>query len=89
MLLERFPPRELPKRWTFTDQSAEQVLARLSTPPFLTGRTLVDQDRRRGLRLLLAWLAEEEGETFQERWARSGADAMGHGAWRALPAAWL
>ena len=88
-LLERFPPRQLPKRWAWTDQSAEQVLARLSEPPFLTGRTSFDQDRRRGLRLVLAWLSREEGETWQDRWARSGADQMGHGRWRALPAAWL
>jgi len=89
VLLERFPPRCLPKRWASTDQSAEQVLARLSAPPFLTGRNHLDKERRRGLRLLLAWLAREQGETWQERWAHSGADQMGHGAWRALPAGWL
>ncbi len=38
---------------------------------------------------MLAWLQAEEGDTWQERWARSGADAMGHASWRALPAAWL
>ncbi|MGH9122637.1 MAG: site-specific integrase, partial [Acidimicrobiales bacterium] len=89
LLLERFPPRRLPKRWVFTDQSAEHVLLRLSEPPFLTGRVSVDQDRRRGIRLVLTWLADGEGETWQGRWTRSGADAMGHGAWRALPAAFL
>ncbi len=89
VLLERFPPRCLPKRWASTDQPAEKVLARLSAPPFVTGRKHLDQERRRGVRLLLAWLAREEGETWQERWTRSGADQMGHGAWRALPAAWL
>jgi len=89
VLLERFPPRCLPKRWASTDKTAEQVITRLSAPPFLTGRKHLDEERRRGLRLVLAWLAREKGETWQERWASSGADQMGHGAWRALPAASL
>jgi hypothetical protein len=89
VLLERFPPRLLPKRWAATERSREQVVARLSGPPFLSGSASLDRDRRRGLRHVLAWLEPGEGDTWQERWARSGADAMGHGAWRALPAAWL
>ena len=90
VLLERFPPRLLPKRWAATERSREQVVARLSGPPFLSsGSASLDRDRRRGLRLVLAWLESAEGDTWQERWARSGADAMGHSPWRALPAAWL
>lgn len=89
VLLERFPPRPLPKRWEETERARGEVVARLSGPPFLTGRASFDQERRRGLRHVLAWLEAGEGDTWQERWARSGADAMGHGAWRALPAAWL
>jgi len=63
VLLERFPPRCLPKQWAPTDQTAAQVLALLSGPPFLTGRKHLDEERLRGLRLVLAWLAREEGES--------------------------
>jgi hypothetical protein len=41
------------------------------------------------LRHLLGWLEAQPGHSWQGRWARSGADAMGHAGWRALPAAWL
>ena len=47
------------------------------------------QDRRvRGLAWLLDWLADQPGETWQQRWMASGADAAG-GAWRHMPIAWL
>jgi hypothetical protein len=88
-LLERFPPRLVPERWAWADQTREEVVARLSGPPFLTGSAGMDQDRQRGMRHLLGWLEAQPGHSWQERWARSGADAMGHAGWRALPAAWL
>ena len=88
-LLERFPPRLVPERWAWADQTREEVIARLSGPPFLTGSAGMDQDRQRGLRHLLGWLEAQPGHSWQGRWARSGADAMGHAGWRALPAAWL
>jgi integrase len=89
VLLERFPPRRVPERWEWTDQTADEVLARLTCPPFLTGSVGLDRDRRRGMRHVLGWLDTQSGDTWQERWAQSGADAMGHAAWRRLPAAWL
>jgi len=46
------------------------------------------QERRvRGLAWLLDWLADQPGETWQQRWMASGADAAG-GAWRRVPIAW-
>jgi hypothetical protein len=46
------------------------------------------QDRRvRGLAWLLDWLADQPGQTWQQRWMASGADALG-GAWRQAPIAW-
>ena len=46
------------------------------------------QERRvRGLAWLLDWLGDQPGETWQQRWMSSGADAAG-GAWRDLPIAW-
>ena len=44
--------------------------------------------RRVGLRLLLQWLAQYPGETWQERWVSSGADRAGRG-WRRLADTWL
>ena len=46
------------------------------------------QDRRiRGLAWLLDWLADQPGQTWQQRWMASGADAAG-GDWRQVPIAW-
>jgi hypothetical protein len=45
------------------------------------------QERRvRGLAWLLDWLADQPGETWQQRWMVSGADSAG-GAWRQVPIA--
>ena len=89
VLLERFPPRLVAKRWPWTEHSAAEVTERLSGPPFLTGSLSLDRERRRGVRHVLSWLEAEGGDSWQERWERSGADEMGHKAWRVLPAAWL
>ena len=40
------------------------------------------------MNLLLGWLADQPGHTWQERWVASGADAAG-AEWRELSAAWL
>jgi integrase len=48
----------------------------------------VQSNRRRGLPLLLDWLEEQPGETWQERWHKSGADAAGDD-WARIPAQWL
>src|SRR6266540_5783596 len=46
------------------------------------------QQRRRGLVLLLEWLSEQPGASWQDRWLASGADAAG-ARWRQIPAQWL
>ena len=50
----------------------------------------VDRKSKRavGLRLLLEWLAQHPGQTWQERWLSSGADQSGRG-WRRAAATWL
>ena len=45
-------------------------------------------NHRRGLPILLDWLEEQPGRTWQQRWLASGADAAGD-QWAAGPAAWL
>jgi Phage integrase family len=88
-LLRRFPPRPVPASWALTSQPKPQVLARLLAPPFPTGRASLDQERRRGLIRVLDWLEAQPGESWQDRWITSGADAAGNPAWRGLLAGWL
>jgi len=89
-LLRRFPPRPAPGGgWGLTSQPKPQVIARLLAPPFPTGRTGLDQERGRGLTRMLDWLEAQPGESWQDRWITSGADAAGNPAWRGLLAGWL
>jgi Phage integrase family len=88
-LLRRFPPRPVPAGWALTSQPKPQVLQRLLAPPFPTGRRNLDQERRRGLPRVLDWLEAQPGDTWQDRWITSGADAAGNPAWRGLLAGWL
>ena len=84
----RFPPRPTVDRWPATgvdrqalDQRASEALcAPVSKSIRLLGL--------RGLLMLLDWLAEHPGDTWQERWLASGADAAGDD-WAELPARWL
>jgi Phage integrase family len=88
-LLRRFPPRPVPASWALTSQPRPQVLGTLLAPPFPTGRANLDQERRRGLICVLDWLEQQPGESWQDRWITSGADAAGNPAWRGLLAGWL
>ncbi len=88
-LLRRFPPRPVPASWALTSQPKPQVLGRLLAPPFPAGRRNLDQERRRGLIRVLDWLEQQPGDTWQDRWITSGADAAGNPAWRGLLAGWL
>jgi len=78
-------PRPLPGSWWQTCQEREALAGRLLTaftdPAAARGR---DQTRRRGLAKLLDWLQSQPGETWQDRWLASGADAAGSG-WTELP----
>ena len=84
----RFPARPAGAGWPATGQDRETVLARLTAPPF----TRQNPDRRcargRGLRLLLDWLEDHPGTTWQQRWLAAGADRAGL-AWRRETARWL
>ncbi|HEV3294043.1 MAG TPA: hypothetical protein VG123_34105, partial [Streptosporangiaceae bacterium] len=88
-LLGRFPPRPVPASWPLTSQPKPQVLGRVLASPFPTGRANLDQERRRGLIRVLDWLEAQPGDTWQDRWITSGADAAGNPAWRGLLAGWL
>ena len=74
--------------WPATRQGGAQVLERLTRAPFVLEDAGSHKQRRRGLGLLLAWLREQPGASWQDRWLASGADAAG-ARWRQLPAHWL
>ena len=85
-LLDRFPPRPLEKSWPGMARSRDEVLKLVGLLGLKGSR--MEAARRRGLVLLLDWLEEQPGSTWQERWLASGADGSGEG-WAAGPAAWL
>jgi len=86
-LLDRFPPRPAEMTWAVTRQPREQLLARLLSPPFRMGNNQSQANRKVGATQLLGWLESLPGETWQERWAASGAEEAAD--WRALPARWI
>jgi Phage integrase family len=90
-LWRSYPPRVRVPRWPTTEQPVEAVLARLLTASFTVGaenNREALQRRRRGLRRVLGWLADQPGDTWQARWLASGADAMGNAAWWPPVLAW-
>ncbi len=85
-LSQRFSPRPAQDGWPATRQRRGYVLARLLAPPFSAGP---QSSPRIGLTKLVHWLEDQPGDTWQDRWVASGADAAGNLAWRELAASWL
>src|SRR5664279_225996 len=84
-----YPPRLVPGSWAATRRTRQEVLAEgLSLSPLLESYGKRHSKGVVGLRLLLDWLADQPGQSWQERWQSSGADAAGR-AWRAIPSLWL
>ncbi|MEW2624355.1 hypothetical protein [Streptomyces sp. NPDC048106] len=85
---EKFPPRPSAAHWPAAEMDRDEV------PRMWVEATPRQEDprnhdfRRRGLTLMLDWLAEQPGRTWHERWHASGADADGE-QWAAGPARWL
>jgi hypothetical protein len=78
-------PRPCEEGWWQTQQSREDLAGRLLGLFTDPGAGLTrDKTRRRGLAKLLDWLQRQPGDTWQERWLASGADAAGFG-WTELP----
>ena len=74
-LAARFPARPVIWSWPQTRVSRQDVLARLLAAPFALGNALSQQTRRQGLLTVVSWLESQAGDTWQERWAASGAEA--------------
>ncbi|HVB50218.1 MAG TPA: site-specific integrase [Acidimicrobiales bacterium] len=86
-LSTRFPARTLEAHWLGAGRSRSEVLAMVSAPTGLSGFR-VQSHHRRGLPLLLDWLEEQPGDSWQERWLHSGADGAGDD-WASGPRRWL
>ena len=71
-----------------TQMDRDQVLGMLRRGPFTVDNPGTQRCRTRGLMVLLDWLQDQPGDTWQERWAGSGADAAGRG-WSRLSGRWL
>jgi hypothetical protein len=81
-LRRSYPSRSAASSWPSTEQSVESIVSRLLAPPFPTEPDRpATLRRRRGLTHLLSWLADEPGQSWQQRWLASGADAMGNAEW--------
>lgn len=88
-LRRRFPPRPLEQAWPATLLSMDEVVERVTAQPFIDNQ-VVDAAgrRRRGVRGVLAWLADQPGQSWQQRWAASGAEGLPGGGWKSLPIEW-
>ena len=88
-LLRQFPPRRPESSWSATEQSREEVSARLLAPPFVLDAPGTQARRRAGIGKILRWLEHHPGQIWQDRWLVSGADAAGNIAWRHRVIGWL
>ena len=77
--------RPHPTSWPATVADRDATWDRLTAAPFAPACD--NNGRKSGLGLLLDWLADQPGATWQERWQTSGVDAGGD--WRAVPLQWL
>jgi hypothetical protein len=64
------------------------VAGRLLAAPFAADGAAGEDNRRRGLRLVVDWLETQPGGTWQQRWLASGADGDGRADWRASALRW-
>lgn len=83
----RFPARALASHWPGVGRTRAELLTMVSAPTGLSGFR-VQSHHRRGLPLLLDWLEEQPGDSWQERWHLSGADGAGDD-WAQGPRRWL
>ena len=73
----RFAPRAPAAGWSSTSLDREQALERLTGGPFALDSVGGRKRRRHGVTALLDWLGALPGQTWQDRWLASGADAAG------------
>ena len=84
----RFPARTLPRVWPASQADGQDILQRLMVTSFVQANVKSRSHRALGLRLVLAWLGDQPGTTWQERWLASGADTAA-ATWRQTAESWL
>jgi hypothetical protein len=84
----RFPPRPVATTWPTVHCDRQTAIQLATGAPLVISNPTVQAKRVRGLRHLLDWLADQPGDTWQQRWTNSGAEALG-ARWRQAPIAWL
>ncbi len=83
-------PRPRMDDWPVTAMDRAALSALLSAPPFDTDRPTADRHRSShglGVALLLDWLQDYPGRTWQQRWLASGIEA--DPSWRQALVGWL
>ena len=83
-----YAPRPVPASWPATRRCHEEVLARLTSAPFVLDNSVKQARRAHGIRLFLQWLGEQPGASWQQRWLATGADTAA-ADWREVPCRWL
>jgi hypothetical protein len=84
----RQPARPVARDWPTTGCDRPEALRVVLAASSALPESRVYGDKRRGIPLLLDWLAEHPGNTWQQRWMASGADDATE-QWARGPAQWL
>ena len=87
-LWHRFPPRVPMRTWPLTEQQVGPLLAQMLAASLDLDEAGTQQRRRLGMVRLLGWLSDQSGDTWQQRWEASGADAAGNADWWRPMLAW-
>jgi hypothetical protein len=74
--------------WPQTQAGRRRVDQRLLATPFAADTAVAQENRRRGVRIVLDWLQAQPGANWQQRWAASGVGGDGQVDWRSLPVGW-
>jgi len=56
--------------------------------PFVVDTPAGEDNRSRGVRIVVDWLESQPGDTWQQRWLASGVDNDGRVDWRGFPIRW-
>jgi hypothetical protein len=74
---QRFPARIVPDIWPGTERSRTEVARLLSRPPFTLENAGSELHHKHGIVMVLDWLEDQPGQTWQERWLASGIERAG------------
>jgi hypothetical protein len=87
-LRRRFPPRLDLDAWPRTRLPRAGLDELLAAAPYVVAGRAGEENRSRGIGIVLDWLQAQPGATWQQRWRASGAGQDGRADWRAFPVRW-